>query len=78
MIKYFCDSCDREIDLAGQSELIDNDRLDWGKKSMTIYPCALSIGEWPFSIESQDYCIECALKTFSVLQEEDFNPEIWE
>jgi len=77
VIKYFCDSCDLELDMAGQSELIDNDRLNWGKKNMTIYPNALSVGEWAFSIDSQDYCDKCALKEFPELQKDDFNVEVW-
>jgi hypothetical protein len=77
-IKYFCDGCDVELDMCGQSELIDNDRLDWGKLRMTIYPGALSVGEWPFSIDSLDYCEKCALKKFPELQEDDFDAEIWE
>ena len=77
-IRYFCDGCELELDIAGQSELIENDRLDWGKLKMTIYPGSLSVGKCSFSIDSLDYCKKCALKTFSVLQEEDFNPDIWE
>tara|TARA_R100001443_G_scaffold38631_1_gene52124 strand:+ start:770 stop:1006 length:237 start_codon:yes stop_codon:yes gene_type:complete len=78
MIKYFCDDCNTEIDVAGQTEIIENDRLDWGKRNMTIYPSALSVGEWPLSVDSQDYCVECSLKRFSELQTDDFNNEIWE
>ena len=77
-IRYFCDGCDLELDIAGQSELIENDRLDWGKLKMTIYPGALSVGKWSFSIDSLDYCEKCALKKFPELQEDDFDAEIWE
>ena len=76
-IKYFCDGCDVELNMAGASELIENDRLDWGELRMTIYPDALSVGEWPFSIDSWDFCRKCALNKFPELQEDDFNPEIW-
>ena len=63
-IRYFCDGCDLELDIAGQSELIENDRLDWGKLKMTIYPGALSVGKWSFSIDSLDYCKKCALNEY--------------
>ena len=56
-IKYFCDDCDIELDMTGASELIENDRLDWGELRMTIYPDALSLRDrdWETKIFNTHY-----------------------
>tara|TARA_R100001086_G_C11820695_1_gene254010 strand:- start:342 stop:569 length:228 start_codon:yes stop_codon:yes gene_type:complete len=72
-IKYFCDVTGQELDL--DYPIYENDRLDWDKKEITIYQDGVIQG-----IGIADrliYCKEEALKKFSELQEDDFNPEIW-